>query len=108
MISHSLHTIHCVLSRRDHKEIEPSADLNKALCNPLQSLNRGYGRFGKTRRQPPFPPRNLRHTVGQFLVETLGVDWRMGEEIRLQTQMGLSGNSVGTLFWGPFDKEPTI
>lgn len=23
---------------------------------------------------------NLRHTVGQFLVETLGVDWRVGEE----------------------------
>ncbi|CAE7284211.1 CRYD [Symbiodinium sp. CCMP2592] len=25
-------------------------------------------------------PGNLRHTVGQFLVETLGVDWRVGEE----------------------------
>ena len=25
---------------------------------------------------------NLRHTVGQFLVETLGVDWRVGEDQR--------------------------
>ena len=50
--------------------------------------------------QQPFPPRNLRHTVGQFLVETLGVDWRIGEEIRLQTQMGLSENSGGYLMLG--------
>ncbi|OLQ03809.1 Cryptochrome DASH, chloroplastic/mitochondrial [Symbiodinium microadriaticum] len=32
---------------------------------------------GYLQQQPDW---NLRHTVGQFLVETLGVDWRMGEE----------------------------
>lgn len=31
-------------------------------------------------RSTGYLQQNLRHTVGQFLVETLGVDWRIGEE----------------------------
>jgi len=31
-------------------------------------------------KQTGYLQQNLRHTVGQFLVETLGVDWRVGEE----------------------------
>ena len=31
-------------------------------------------------RSTGYLQQNLRHTVGQFLVETLGADWRVGED----------------------------
>lgn len=41
---------------------------------------------------------NVRHTVGQFLVETLGVDWRDGEEW-FHCALGDSDLAINSMMW---------